>query len=185
MQLVNGNKSKAADAAENSPRTGAPGAAYFIAAVLAVIAILLSATAWAAGGDAELEHCRKLEVEREALLKTNITEEMAKGPEWAKSNLPAERLKAILRYIHVDEQVRFRCVNAFAEAAVAEQEAEARRIALAALEAKRAWEARQKEMLANIPKPDRPPTELLKKRKKTATRRSARGVPPLPVRATR
>jgi hypothetical protein len=55
------------------------------------------------------EDCQKLSAERSALMAAGIPEEMAKGPEWAKANLPLQKLAEIRRFITVDEQLAFRC----------------------------------------------------------------------------
>lgn len=129
---------------------------------------------------ARLDTCRGYETERSELYRDGIADDMAKGPEWAKQTLPAERLRKILRYIHLDEQVRFRCADVFATAAVREAERRARIAAARQLAAQRAWEAKQAEMLKNIPPPEPGPF-------RTASRAgaSASGTPPLPVRLRR
>lgn len=153
-----------------------------LAAACGAASCLMSVTAAAAAPD--LESCRKLEAEKAELAAGGVPADMANGPEWAKANLPADRIQKILRYIFVDEQVRFRCAEVFATAAVVKEEMEARRIAREALEARLAWEARQAEMLKNIPHPERNPEP----RTKTATKsppKGRSGVPPLPERMTR
>ncbi len=138
----------------------------------------------ASAGAPGIEACRSLEAEKGQLAAVGVPADMANGPEWAKANLPADRIQKILRYIFVDEQVRFRCAEVFAAAAVIKEEMEARRIAKEALEARLAWEARQAEMLKNIPPPERNPEP----RTVTATKspaRSSSGIPPLPERMTR
>ena len=46
---------------------------------------------------------------RRTLEAQGIVEDVAKGPEWAKANLPASRLELIKQYIYVKEQTAFRC----------------------------------------------------------------------------
>ncbi len=138
----------------------------------------------AIAGPPDIEECRSLEAEKAQLAAGGVPADMSNGPEWAKANLPADRIQQILRYIFVDEQVRFRCAEIFAAAAVIKEEMEARRIAKEALEARLAWEARQAEMLKNIPPPERNPEP----RTVTATKspaNSGKGIPPLPERMTR
>lgn len=55
------------------------------------------------------ESCRLLREEQERLASAGVRDSMANGPEWAKTNLPAAKLKEIQRLIEVDEQVLFRC----------------------------------------------------------------------------
>ncbi|MEO1280635.1 MAG: hypothetical protein AAFV69_02750 [Pseudomonadota bacterium] len=123
--------------------------------------------------------CRAQETEREVLHKTGIVADMNKGPAWAKANLSAQRLSQILRYIHLDEQVKFRCGDVFAEVSVIEAEEAAKIAAAKALAAQKAYEAKRAEMLRNIPNPVRKP--------QTRTSRAAKrgGIPPLPVRFRR
>jgi hypothetical protein len=53
--------------------------------------------------------CDELKVELGSLQKKGVSSDLAKGPEWAKTNASAERLKEIERLIHVEEQLAFRC----------------------------------------------------------------------------
>jgi hypothetical protein len=53
--------------------------------------------------------CKGLKTEREALVTRGIESDMAKGPEWAKSNLQPDRLKEVARLIELNEQLTFRC----------------------------------------------------------------------------
>ncbi len=129
---------------------------------------------------ARLDSCRRYESERAELHGQGVAEDMARGPEWAKENLPAARIGKVLRYIHLDEQVRFRCADVFAAAAVREAERRARIAAARQLAAQRAWEAKQAEMLKNIPPPEPGPF-----RTAARTRPDPGGAPPLPERLRR
>lgn len=53
--------------------------------------------------------CEALKTEVAGLVGAGVRDEMAKGPEWARSNLPRERLAGIQRLIEVEEQIAFRC----------------------------------------------------------------------------
>lgn len=55
------------------------------------------------------ETCTKLKAEQTFLEKVGARSGMGKGPEWAKANLPSDRLEQIRRLIELDEQVLFRC----------------------------------------------------------------------------
>lgn len=55
------------------------------------------------------DSCAKLKTEQETMEKAGLKDEVAKGPEWAKANLPPEKLNDIKRWIEVDEQLLFRC----------------------------------------------------------------------------
>ena len=48
------------------------------------------------------EDCDKLAAERTALMSAGIVDQMAKGPAWAKSNLPAVKMTEVERFIAVD-----------------------------------------------------------------------------------
>ena len=53
--------------------------------------------------------CAKLKVERETLEQAGVRNNMAKGPQWAKANLPADKLDQIQRLIELEGQLLFRC----------------------------------------------------------------------------
>ena len=55
------------------------------------------------------EECTKLNGERIQLEFAGVRANMAKGPEWAKANLPAESLGQIRRFLEVEAQILFRC----------------------------------------------------------------------------
>lgn len=78
---------------------------------------LLVATAMAAtlaSGDVhaaplDAQGCAKLKDERAVLEQAGVRGTMAKGPEWAKTNLPPDKLEQVRRLIDVDAQLTFRC----------------------------------------------------------------------------
>jgi len=70
---------------------------------------LLLAEAGAAPLDAE--SCTKLKGEQALLDQTGVRGNMAKGPQWAKANLAADKVEQIRRLIEVDEQLLFRCTG--------------------------------------------------------------------------
>jgi hypothetical protein len=53
--------------------------------------------------------CGLLKGEQAQLEKNGVRDSMAKGPEWAKAKLDADKLEQIKRLIFLDEQVLFRC----------------------------------------------------------------------------
>ena len=55
------------------------------------------------------EACDVIKAEHEALGSGGVKEDMAKGPEWAKANLAADKLKRIETFIGLEEQLNFRC----------------------------------------------------------------------------
>lgn len=125
----------------------------------------------------ELESCRKHEVEKTALVKTGIQMDMEKGAEWGKANLSPERLRQVRRFIHLEEQLTFRCPELIAAAAVRQIEEQARLKALAAQERARLW----KERMEKIVLPARNPQIKVARAKRIADG----GIPPLPERKSR
>lgn len=53
--------------------------------------------------------CAALVEEQSKLEKDGVIADRERGPEWAKANLSAERVRVILHSIEVDEQLMFRC----------------------------------------------------------------------------
>jgi len=126
--------------------------------------------------DAEAARCRGLETEKAALTAAGIPADMEKGPQWASANLPKERLQKIGRFIEIDEQLKFRCPDVFASAAVKAEEARA----LQAAKEAQAWAQRLEEAAKNPPPPERKPITAVAR-----TKARDDGTPPLPERATR
>ena len=81
--------------------------AYLPLAIGVAAGIAALADAHAAPLDADA--CAKLKVEREALEQAGVRGNMAKGPQWAKANLPADKLEQIQRLIDLEGQLLFRC----------------------------------------------------------------------------
>ena len=80
---------------------------WLIAAVATSALTLSAAVANAAMHDAET--CRKLKTEHDSMNASGLREMLAKGPDWAKSNLTKERMEQIKRFLALEEDVRFRC----------------------------------------------------------------------------
>jgi hypothetical protein len=76
-------------------------------AALAPVAFLMCASANAA--PLEQSACAALNNERDRLIASGLKSDMERGPEWAKTNLAADRLQQIQRLIAVEEQLSFRC----------------------------------------------------------------------------
>ena len=111
----------------------------------------------------DLENCKRLETEQASLTDPALLEHMAKGPEWVKSSLPANRVNKILRYLRVSEIVQFRCQDVFAIEDIKQ----------ARLKAK---EAARLVALSNIP----PPPERRPKVAIVSTPKGLIRIPPLP-----
>lgn len=56
--------------------------------------------------------CTQLRLEQAKFRQSGILNDMSKGPEWAKANLSADRLREVEHYIQLDEQVEFGCRDA-------------------------------------------------------------------------
>ncbi|WP_045836484.1 hypothetical protein [Hyphomicrobium sp. 99] len=67
---------------------------------------------WATQPKVDPDTCSTLRLEQIKFRASGILDDMSKGPQWAKSNLPAERLREIEHYIQLDEQVKFGCRDA-------------------------------------------------------------------------
>lgn len=74
-----------------------------------LVTALLLASAPADAAPLDPAECKSLKSEHEALLADGAKKDMAKGPEWAKTNLRADRLDKIARLITVEEKLSFRC----------------------------------------------------------------------------
>jgi hypothetical protein len=77
------------------------------------IGALLGAFSLALGGTAaaalDQEACARLKTELLQLELAGVRVSMAKGPEWAKTNLATDKLDQIKRLLEVEEQILFRC----------------------------------------------------------------------------
>ena len=75
---------------------------------LFVAALLLQMPA-ARTAPLDKEGCANLKTEQGQLEHAGVRGNMAKGPQWAKTNLEPEKLNQIRRLLEVDEQLLFRC----------------------------------------------------------------------------
>lgn len=75
---------------------------------LFIIALLLQVGV-ANAASLDKETCDKLKVEQAQLEGTGVRGTMAKGPDWAKANLAADKLGEIKRMLELDELLLFRC----------------------------------------------------------------------------
>jgi hypothetical protein len=89
------------------PRLSAGNRALLAITVSAVVLSTGSSCARAAMQDAET--CRRFKAEQDGFNASGLREIMAKGPEWAKTNLTKERLEQVRRFLKVEEDLRFRC----------------------------------------------------------------------------
>ncbi len=76
---------------------------------------VVAAAVWVAGPAAALATkldkaaCASLASELNSVLATGVKAEMERGPEWAKANMPPERLQSALRLLEIEDQLEFRC----------------------------------------------------------------------------
>lgn len=76
----------------------------------AIFALPLAAAATQAKIDADT--CSSLRLEQIKFRQSGILDDINKGADWAKANLPADRLRDIEHYMLLDEQVKFGCRDA-------------------------------------------------------------------------
>ncbi len=55
------------------------------------------------------EACEQAKAEQAGLETSGVARDMAQGPEWARANLPVDRLQRVARWIELQEQILFRC----------------------------------------------------------------------------
>lgn len=55
------------------------------------------------------EACERAKAEQSSLETSGVTRDMAQGPDWARANLPVDRLQRVARWIELQEQILFRC----------------------------------------------------------------------------
>jgi hypothetical protein len=53
--------------------------------------------------------CQQLQVQYDALRAEGAAEDMARGAEWARANLPQDRLRRVGMLLEVEEKLNFRC----------------------------------------------------------------------------
>jgi len=75
---------------------------------LVLAAVLLHAPTTRAA-QLDKESCTKLKSEQVQLEKDGARSNLGKGPDWAKANLPSDKIEHVRRLIEVDEQLLFRC----------------------------------------------------------------------------
>ena len=73
------------------------------------LAALLVSAPTARTAPLDKDGCAKLKAEEAQIEQSGIRSSMGRGPEWAKANLPPDKLEQIRRLIEVEEQLLFRC----------------------------------------------------------------------------
>jgi hypothetical protein len=73
------------------------------------VAGLLIGAAPAFARELEPAACEKAKADHALLVAAGVRNDMAKGPEWAASNLSPERIARIKTFLSLEEDIRFRC----------------------------------------------------------------------------
>jgi hypothetical protein len=77
-----------------------------------LVLVAVGSAGGSAGASAEKldkSACNVLNAELAGLVATGTRDDMQRGPAWAKTNLPHENLRNIMRLIELEEQLEFRC----------------------------------------------------------------------------
>jgi hypothetical protein len=80
-----------------------------VARSVVAAAVCAAAPSMAFAAKLDKAACAELTTERNAITGTGIKAEMERGPEWAKANMPPERLQSARRLIEIEDQLEFRC----------------------------------------------------------------------------
>lgn len=76
---------------------------------MAAVAVCALAPAAAVAAKLDNAACAALTNERNVIAATGVKADMERGPEWAKANMPPERLQSALRLLEIEDQLEFRC----------------------------------------------------------------------------
>jgi len=74
-----------------------------------VLVLLCGGAAGAGAARLDKTACNLLKVELKSVLATGVRDDMEHGPDWATTNLTAQKLSNIKRLIELEEQLEFRC----------------------------------------------------------------------------
>ncbi|MDP1908721.1 MAG: hypothetical protein Q8K85_10495, partial [Hyphomicrobium sp.] len=80
-----------------------------VARIVVAAAVCAAAPTMAFAAKLDKAACAELATELNAIAGTGIKSEMERGPEWAKANMPPERLQSARRLIEIEDQLEFRC----------------------------------------------------------------------------
>lgn len=81
-----------------------------VSRMLIIVAALLGASqACQAQGKLSPETCSTLRTQSAAMEAAGIKKDLEKGAAWARQNLSQDRIKQVMSYISVTEQILFRC----------------------------------------------------------------------------
>jgi hypothetical protein len=80
--------------------------------VLSLSMLLGVAPALATEPKLDTETCNQMRLEHLKYVETGAADQMQRGPEWAKTNLSADKLRDMELFIQLDEQIKFGCRDA-------------------------------------------------------------------------
>ena len=157
-----------------------------ISSVMLVAVFVLTSTS-SSYAALDVASCDALEREHKLLQAEGLEIDRSKGPEWAQANLSAKRVNKIMRFIRVEELIKFQCIDVFARADIAEELRQAREETKRRLEEQRKRKAEeQAAALANVPPlPERKPFTEQDTHISGVDGASGTGGPPLPERKRR
>lgn len=85
---------------------------FCLAPLLAAASMAIASAASATPPRLDDATCQEMRLEKAKFIETGILADIARGPEWAKTNLSAEKLREIELFIMLDEQLMFGCRDA-------------------------------------------------------------------------
>jgi len=77
--------------------------------ILLAAAVTLMGSGGAWSGKLDKAACAAIASEIESIASTGLREDMERGPEWARANMPPERLEKVRRLLELGDQLEFRC----------------------------------------------------------------------------
>ncbi len=85
---------------------------FIIAVAVSTLALSSPAASGATPPRIDAEQCKELRGEQVKFIESGILADLARGPDWAKANLTADKLRQIELFIMLDEQLKFGCRDA-------------------------------------------------------------------------
>ena len=73
------------------------------------LAVLAGSLVAALAAKLDKTACNELSTELAGIVASGVRDDMGRGPDWAQSSLPPERLRSVRRLLEVEEQLEFRC----------------------------------------------------------------------------
>jgi hypothetical protein len=76
---------------------------------LAVLTVVAASGPMAVAEPLDKQRCAALQVERKKLLNADMQAALERGPDWVKKHLTDEAIGRVRHFLHVEEQIQFRC----------------------------------------------------------------------------